>query len=109
MRKQSLSLAYRARTGEPLERLLVPAFALIREAARRRLGIEHYPVQLLGGVALHFGSIAEMQTGEGKTLTAALPLYLNALCGRGAHLATANDYLARRDAICSGRFMNCWA
>ncbi len=98
LRKESLSLAYRARTGEALERLLVPAFALVRETARRRLGISHYPVQILGGVALHFGSIAEMQTGEGKTLTAALPLYLNALCGRGAHLATANDYLARRDA-----------
>ncbi len=98
LRKESLGLAYRARTGEPLERLLVPAFALVREAARRRLGIEHYPVQLLGGVALYFGSIAEMQTGEGKTLTAALPLSLYALSGRGAHLATANDYLARRDA-----------
>ena len=98
LRKQSLSLAYRARTGEALERLLVPAFALVREAARRRLGIEHYPVQILGGIALHFGSIAEMQTGEGKTLTAALPLYLNALSGRGTHLATANDYLAQRDA-----------
>ena len=98
LRTLSLSLAYRARAGEPLDRLLVQAFSLVREATQRRLGMQHYPVQVQGGVALHSGSITEMQTGEGKTLTAALPLYLNALAGHGAHLATANDYLAARDA-----------
>ncbi len=98
LRKQSLSLAYQAQTGEALESLLIPAFGLVREAARRHLGMQHYPVQLLGGVTLFFGGVTEMQTGEGKTLTAALPLFLNALTGRGAHLATANDYLAKRDA-----------
>lgn len=98
LRKRSLSLAYQARTGQSLDRLLVPAYGLVREAASRHLGLKHFPVQLLGGVTLHFGGVAEMQTGEGKTLTASLPLYLNALSGHGAHLATANDYLAKRDA-----------
>lgn len=98
LRKESLSLRYRARTGEPLDRLLVEAFALVREAGRRRLGMRHFDVQLLGGAAVHHSSIAEMQTGEGKTLTATLPMYLAALDGKGAHLATVNDYLARRDA-----------
>ncbi len=98
LRKRSLSLAYQARTGGSLDRLLVPAYALVREAAARHLGLKHFPVQLLGGVTLHFGGVAEMQTGEGKTLTASLPLFLNALTGHGAHLATANDYLAKRDA-----------
>lgn len=94
----SLALRYRAKCGEPLENLLPEAFALVREAARRTLGLNHFESQLLGGAALHAGAIAEMQTGEGKTLTATLPLYLHALAGQGAHLATANDYLARRDA-----------
>jgi preprotein translocase subunit SecA len=98
LKKSSLSLRYRARSGEPLERLLVEAFALVREAGRRRLGMRHFDVQLLGGAAVHFNSIIEMQTGEGKTLTATLPLYLAALGGKGAHLATVNDYLAQRDA-----------
>jgi preprotein translocase subunit SecA len=98
LRKQSLSLAYQARTGESLDKLLPAAFALVREAAHRQLSMRHFPVQLLGGITLHHGGIAEMQTGEGKTLTATLPLYLNALAGHGAHLATANDYLAKRDA-----------
>src|SRR6188472_3577800 len=98
LKKASLSLRYRARSGEPLDRLLVEAFALTREAGRRKLGMRHFDVQLLGGTAVHFNSIAEMQTGEGKTLTATLPLYLAALEGKGAHLATVNDYLARRDA-----------
>ncbi len=74
------------------------AFALVREAGRRTLNMRHFDVQILGGIALHNRSIAEMQTGEGKTLTATLPLYLEALSGKGAHLATVNDYLARRDA-----------
>jgi preprotein translocase subunit SecA len=98
LKKMSLSLRYRARSGEPLERLLVEAFALVREAGRRKLGMRHFEVQLLGGIAMHHNSIVEMQTGEGKTLTATLPLYLAALEGKGAHLATVNDYLAQRDA-----------
>ncbi len=98
LRKTSLGLRYRARSGEPLDKLLVDAFALVREAGRRTLGMRHFDVQLLGGAAMHHRSIVEMQTGEGKTLTATLPLYLAALEGKGAHLATVNDYLARRDA-----------
>jgi preprotein translocase subunit SecA len=98
LKKTSLSLRYRARSGEPLDRLLVEAFALVREAGRRRLNMRHFDVQLLGGAAVHFNSIVEMQTGEGKTLTATLALYLAALEGKGAHLATVNDYLAQRDA-----------
>lgn len=81
-----------------LEPELPYAFALVREAAKRTLGMRHYDVQLIGGIVLHSGEIAEMQTGEGKTLVATLPLYLNALTGQGAHLVTVNDYLARRDA-----------
>lgn len=98
LRKESLSLRYRARSGESLDRLLVEAFALVREAGRRKLGMRHFDVQLLGGAAVHHRSIIEMQTGEGKTLTATLPMYLAALEGKGAHLATVNDYLAKRDA-----------
>lgn len=98
LRKRSLSVRYRAKAQEPLDRLLPEAFALVREAGRRTMGMRHYDVQMLGGIAMHHHSIAEMQTGEGKTLTATLPLYLNALTGRGVHLATVNDYLARRDA-----------
>jgi preprotein translocase subunit SecA len=98
LKKTSLSLRYRARSGEPLERLLVEAFALVREAGRRKLNMRHFDVQLLGGAAVHHNSIVEMQTGEGKTLTATLPLYLASLEGKGAHLATVNDYLAKRDA-----------
>ena len=98
LRKRSLSLRYRAKSQEPLDRLLPEAFALVREAARRTLGMRHFDVQVLGGIAMHHRSIIEMQTGEGKTLTATLPVYLNALTGRGVHVATVNDYLARRDA-----------
>jgi preprotein translocase subunit SecA len=98
LRKASLSLRYRCRSGEPLERILPEAYSLVREAARRTLDMRHFDVQIVGGIALFNGSIAEMETGEGKTLTATLPLYLRALAGKGAHLATVNDYLARRDA-----------
>lgn len=84
--------------GRSLDDILPEAYALVREAARRKLGERHYDVQLVGGIALHQGRIAEMKTGEGKTLVATLPLYLNALTGKGAHLVTVNDYLARRDA-----------
>src|SRR5262245_23131685 len=96
--ERSLSLRYQAKCGVPLDDLLPTAFALVREAARRSIGLKHFETQLLGGAALHAGAIAEMQTGEGKTLTATLPLYLRALAGKGTHLATANDYLAARDA-----------
>jgi preprotein translocase subunit SecA len=83
---------------EALEEVLVPAFALVREVARRKLNMRHFDVQLIGGVVLHQGKIAEMKTGEGKTLVATLPAYLNALAGNGVHIVTVNDYLARRDA-----------
>ena len=84
--------------GKSLDDILPEAFATVRETAKRKLGQRHFDVQLMGGIALHQGKIAEMKTGEGKTLTATLPLYLNALTGKGAHLVTVNDYLARRDA-----------
>jgi len=84
--------------GRSLDDLLVPAFAVVREAARRAIGLRPFDVQLIGGMALHEGSISEMKTGEGKTLVATLPTYLNALPGKGVHVVTVNDYLARRDA-----------
>jgi preprotein translocase subunit SecA len=89
---------YKARCKEALEPALVPAFALVREIGRRKLGMRHFDVQLIGGIVLHEGKIAEMKTGEGKTLVATLPAFLNALTGRGVHVVTVNDYLARRDA-----------
>ncbi len=98
LRKEALSLIYRAKSGEPLSDLLPESYSLIREAGRRSLNMRHYDVQILGGICLFHGGIAEMQTGEGKTLTATLPLALHALLGKGAHLATVNDYLAQRDA-----------
>jgi len=98
IRKQSLALRYRARSGESLARLLPESYALVRVASERVLGMRHYDVQMLGGIALFKGAIAEMETGEGKTLTATLPVYLRALMGHGSHLATVNDYLAARDA-----------
>ena len=88
----------RARSGTPLDDLLVEAFALVREASKRTLGQRHYDVQIIGGVVLHEGKIAEMQTGEGKTLVATLAAFLNSLNGKGVHVVTVNDYLARRDA-----------
>jgi preprotein translocase subunit SecA len=89
--------------GKSLEDILVPAFATVREAAKRTLGQRHFDVQLIGGMVLHEGGIAEMKTGEGKTLVATLPVYLNALAGKGVHVVTVNDYLARRDAEWMGR------
>src|SRR5581483_760233 len=83
---------------ETLDDLLPEAFAAVREAAKRSIGQRHFDVQLIGGAVLHQGKIAEMRTGEGKTLVATLPLYLNALLGQGVHLVTVNDYLAKRDA-----------
>ena len=89
--------------GKDLDDLLVPAFATVREAAKRTLGQRHFDVQLIGGMVLHEGRIAEMKTGEGKTLVATLPVYLNALAGKGVHVVTVNDYLAKRDAGWMGR------
>ena len=93
----------RLENGETLDDLLVDAFAAVREAARRVLGMEHYRVQLIGGIILHQGRIAEMKTGEGKTLVSTLPAYLNALEGKGVHIVTVNDYLAHRDAEWMGK------
>ena len=98
LRKEALSLKYRAKSGEPASSLLPETYSLVREAANRSLNMRHYDVQILGGTALFHGCITEMQTGEGKTLTATLPLILHCLIGKGAHLATVNDYLAQRDA-----------
>ena len=92
----------RLERGETLDDLLPEAFAAVREVARRNLGQRHYDVQLIGGIVLHRGQIAEMKTGEGKTLVATLPVYLNALTGRGVHVVTVNDYLARRDPVWMG-------
>src|SRR5919109_3880905 len=89
--------------GKTLDDILVPAFATVREAAKRTLGQRHFDVQLIGGMVLHEGDIAEMKTGEGKTLVATLPVYLNALEGKGVHVVTVNDYLARRDSEWMGR------
>jgi preprotein translocase subunit SecA len=107
--------ALRAKTGEfrdrlaqgaTLEELLPEAFAVVREAGKRSLKMRHFDVQLIGGIALHEGKIAEMRTGEGKTLVATLPVYLNALEAKGVHVVTVNDYLARRDAEWMGRLYN---
>src|ERR1700730_13587195 len=98
LRARSDELRQRARDGHDLDELLIEAFALCREASRRAIGLRHFDVQLVGGLVLHQGKIAEMKTGEGKTLVASLALYLNALAGKGVHLVTVNDYLARRDA-----------
>ncbi|UQA39473.1 preprotein translocase subunit SecA [Xanthomonas oryzae] len=92
--------------GESLDKILPEAFAVCREASRRVLGMRHYDVQLIGGMVLHLGKIAEMRTGEGKTLVATLPVYLNALQGEGVHVVTVNDYLARRDAAQMGKLYN---
>src|SRR5579864_1286301 len=89
--------------GEKLDDLLPEAFAVCREASKRVLKMRHFDVQLVGGMVLHFGKIAEMGTGEGKTLMATLPAYLNALSGKGVHVVTVNDYLAQRDAEWMGR------
>jgi preprotein translocase subunit SecA len=98
LRRLARSLSYRAKAGEPIDALIVESFAATREAGRRTIGMRHYDVQLLAGVALVHGAIVEMQTGEGKTLVATLPLVAYSLAGKGAHLATVIDYLAKRDA-----------
>ncbi|TGK05516.1 preprotein translocase subunit SecA [Leptospira langatensis] len=95
---QTRKFKERLAKGETLDDILPEAFATVREAALRKLGMRHFDVQLMGGIALHWGNISEMKTGEGKTLTSTLAVYLNALAGKGVHLVTVNDYLARRDA-----------
>lgn len=102
LKSYSAALRQRAATGEPDVKLLPESFALVRESARRLIGLEHFPVQLLGGIALYFGNIAEMKTGEGKTLVATCPLYLNAVTGHKGQLVTVNDYLAKRDRAWMG-------
>src|SRR5512137_2872733 len=98
LRGKTAEFRNRLADGAALDDLLPEAFAVVREAARRTIGMRHFDVQILGGVVLHEGKIAEMKTGEGKTLVATLPVYLNALPGKGVHLVTVNDYLARRDS-----------
>lgn len=101
---QAKTAEFRARIekGETLEEILPEAFATVREASKRTLGMRHFDVQLIGGMALHEGRISEMKTGEGKTLVGTLPVYLNALLGKGVHVVTVNDYLAQRDSAQNG-------
>src|SRR5580765_7094126 len=98
LRAKTPELRERISRGAPLDDLLPEAFAVVREAGRRVLNMRHFDVQLIGGMVLHRGQIAEMKTGEGKTLVATAPTYLNALTGKGVHIVTVNDYLAKRDA-----------
>jgi preprotein translocase subunit SecA len=103
LRSKTSEFKRRLENGETLDSLLVEAFATVREASSRELGMKPFPVQLIGGAILHYGNIAEMKTGEGKTLVATLPSYLNALSGKGVHVVTVNDYLASRDAAWMGK------
>ncbi len=103
LRDKTRQFKERLAQGETLDDILPEAFAVVREAAKRTLNMEHYPVQLIGGIVLHQGRIAEMRTGEGKTLVSTAPAYLNALAGKGVHIVTVNDYLAKRDAEWMGR------
>jgi preprotein translocase subunit SecA len=103
LREKTESFKQRFAQGETLDALLPEAFAVVREASSRALGMRHYDVQMIGGMVLHYGKIAEMRTGEGKTLMATLPVYLNAITGRGVHVVTVNDYLASRDAAWMGK------
>src|SRR3982075_168859 len=98
LRGKTAEFRQRVANGDSLDDLLPEAFAVVREAGRRVLNMRHFDVQLIGGAVLHKGKIAEMKTGEGKTLVATLPAYLNALEGKGVHVVTVNDYLARRDS-----------
>ena len=106
LRGKTLKFRERVRNGEPLDSLLPEAFAVVREGSKRVMKMRHFDVQLLGGMSLHNGKISEMGTGEGKTLTATLPVYLNALTGKGVHVVTVNDYLANRDAQWMGKLYN---
>jgi preprotein translocase subunit SecA len=103
LRARTDAFRQRLASGETLDQILPEAFATVREASRRVLNMRHFDVQLVGGMVLHQGKIAEMRTGEGKTLVATLPAYLNALAGKGVHVVTVNDYLASRDAAWMGR------
>src|SRR5690348_3946014 len=106
LRGKTAEFRQRIANGESLDKILPEAFAVVREASRRVIGMRHYDVQLIGGMVLHQGKIAEMRTGEGKTLVATLPVYLNALEGKGVHVVTVNDYLAKRDAAWMGKVYN---
>ncbi|PIQ91526.1 MAG: preprotein translocase subunit SecA [Parcubacteria group bacterium CG11_big_fil_rev_8_21_14_0_20_39_22] len=106
LRQKTLNFRDRIEKGESLDDILPEAFAVVREASKRTLGQRHFDVQLIGGAAMHKGGIAEMRTGEGKTLVATLPAYLNALTGKGVHVVTVNDYLSRRDAVWMGQIYN---
>ncbi|MGH3322567.1 MAG: preprotein translocase subunit SecA, partial [Streptosporangiaceae bacterium] len=103
LRGQTPDFRKRLESGEDLDDLLPEAFATVREAGKRTLGQRHFDVQIMGGAALHLGNVAEMKTGEGKTLVSTLAAYLNALAGKGVHIITVNDYLAKRDAEWMGR------
>lgn len=106
LRQKTQEFKDRIAGGESLDNILPEAFAVVREGSKRVMKMRHFDVQMLGGMALHYGKIAEMRTGEGKTLTGTLPVYLNALAGNGVHVVTVNDYLATRDAIWMGRLYN---
>ncbi len=103
LRGKTAEFKQRIDNGQSLDDILPEAFAVAREASSRVLSQRHFDVQIMGGAALHFGNVAEMRTGEGKTLTCVLPAYLNALGGKGVHVVTVNDYLAKRDAEWMGR------
>ena len=103
LKEKTSEFKSRLNSGETLDDLLPEAFAVVREASKRVLEMRHFDVQLIGGIILHQGRIAEMKTGEGKTLVATLPCYLNALTGKGVHVVTVNDYLARRDSEQMGK------
>ena len=103
LKEKTREFKKRLAEGETLDDILPEAYAVVREAAVRTLGMKHYRVQLIGGIILHQGRIAEMKTGEGKTLVSTLPAYLNALAGEGVHIVTVNDYLAKRDAEWMGQ------
>jgi preprotein translocase subunit SecA len=98
LKNKTQEFKFRLEKGERLDDILHEAFAVVREASKRVLQMRHFDMQLVGGIALHQGKIAEMRTGEGKTLVATLPSYLNALTGKGVHIVTVNDYLAKRDS-----------
>ena len=105
-KEKTLNLKRAIKEENSLENIIPESFALVREAARRTLGERHYDVQLAGGIMLHQGKIAEMKTGEGKTLVSTLPAYLNSLTGKGGHIVTVNDYLAKRDSEWMGKVFN---
>ena len=104
--EKTQNLKRSVQNGSSLESIIPESFALVREAAKRTLGERHYDVQLIGGIILHSGKIAEMKTGEGKTLVSTLPAYLNSLTGKGVHIVTVNDYLAKRDSEWMSKVFN---